>query len=100
LPFSITPLLGAEHRNNRDVVYSINMPATAQELFTNPDSVQVNRLDGWHLAYGVTSDLTVRWLITDMVSVYAGMRVQFIKGFDKYLAYGPLVGMSVRFGGK
>jgi hypothetical protein len=34
------------------------------------------------------------------LSVYAGMRVQYIHAHEKYLAYGPLVGMSVRFGGK
>jgi hypothetical protein len=103
LPFSLTPMLGAEHRNDRNVVYSINLPTTASvdqdgNLVVSP--VHVNRQVGWKFAWGFTSDLTIRWLITDAVSAYAGMRVQYIQGFDKYLGYGPLVGMSVRFGGK
>jgi hypothetical protein len=32
--------------------------------------------------------------------MYAGMRVQFIEGRETFLAYGPLVGLSVRLGGK
>jgi hypothetical protein len=35
-----------------------------------------------------------------MFSAYAGMRVQYFNGHDTYLAYGPVVGMSVRLGGK
>jgi hypothetical protein len=98
LPFSITPLLGVEHRNDHDVVYSISLPANIDQL--SPDTIHVNRLDGWKFAWGFTSDLMVRWIITDAVSAYAGMRVQYIQGFNKYLGYGPLIGMSVRFGGK
>ena len=98
LPFSITPLLGVEHRNDRNVVYSIDLPANSSQL--GPTTEHVNRLDGWKFAWGFTSDLTLRWIITETVSAYAGMRVQYIQGFNKYLGYGPLVGMSVRFGGK
>jgi hypothetical protein len=103
LPFSVTPMLGVEHRNDRNVAYSLDLPANAAELPDNCPTcmaVHVNRLDGWKFAWGFTSDLTLRWIITEAVSAYAGMRVQYIKGFDKYLGYGPLVGMSVRFGGK
>ena len=88
LPLSITPLIGAEHRDDQNVVYALNRDFT------------VDRLDGTTFAYGVTSDATVRWIINETLSAYAGMRVQYIKGHEKYLAYGPLVGLSVRFGGK
>src|SRR5262249_24975098 len=95
LPFNISPLLGAEHRNDHNVVYSVNLPPNISGL---PAGTHVNRLDGWKFAYGFTSDLLVRWFITDSISAYAGMRVQYIKSFDQYLAYGPLAGVSVRFG--
>jgi hypothetical protein len=98
LPFNVTPLLGAEIRNDNNVVYSSTFPSTVN--FLQPNTIKINRQDGAALAYGVTADATVRWIITEMVSAYAGMRVQYINGHDEYLAYGPLVGMSVRFGGK
>jgi hypothetical protein len=96
LPFSIIPLIGAEHRNDRDIVYSITLPSNIDQLASQPPSV--NRLDGWKFAYGVTSDLSVRYVINDMFSAYAGFRVQYIHGFDKYLAWGPLFGVTTRFG--
>jgi len=88
VPFSITPFFGAENRDDRGVVYKIN------------ENGRATRIDGTTFAIGVTSDLTVRYLINESFSVYTGMRVQFLEGHEKYLAYGPLVGMSVRFGGK
>ncbi len=97
LPFSITPLIGAETRHDNNIVYSIDLPGNVSQL---PNGVKVNRQDGTTFAYGVTADMTVRWLINETFSAYAGMRVQYINGHDEYLAYGPLVGMSVRFGGK
>jgi hypothetical protein len=66
----------------------------------DPLPLRINRQDGTTFAYGVTADAVVRWILNDAVSAYAGMRVQYINGHDEYLAYGPLVGMSVRFGGK
>jgi hypothetical protein len=96
LPFSVTPLIGAETRNDHNIVYSLTAPAT---IFDSTP-FRVNRQDGTTFAYGVTGDMTVRWLINETFSAYAGMRVQYINAHDKYLAYGPLVGMSVRFGGK
>jgi hypothetical protein len=95
LPFSLTPLIGAEHRNDRNIVYSATLPPTLPAF-----PIQVNREDGWKFAYGVTGDLSVRYIINDMFSAYAGFRVQYIHGFDKYLAYGPLFGVSTRFGGQ
>jgi hypothetical protein len=98
LPFSITPLIGVEHRNDENVAYSVTLPSNVSQLGSSPP--QVNRLDGNTFAYGVTADATVRWIINETVSAYAGMRVQYINAHDVYLAYGPLLGMSVRFGGK
>jgi hypothetical protein len=99
LPLSITPFLGAETRDDQNVVYALNLPAHstgASPLF----GATVKRLDGTTFAYGVTGDATVRWIINDTLSVYAGMRVQFIEGHQTYLAWGPLLGLSARFGGK
>jgi hypothetical protein len=99
LPFSISPLIGAEIRNDRNVVYREDLPSNVNQI-VGPESFRVVRLDGTTFAYGVTADATVRWIINDTISAYAGMRVQYIHGHDKYLAYGPLLGMSFRFGGK
>ena len=101
LPFSVTPFIGAETRDDQDVVYALtpnvtNLNPNAPNLF----GPTVKRLDGTTFAYGVTGDATVRWIVNDTLSVYAGMRVQYINGHETYLAYGPLLGMSVRFGGK
>jgi len=102
LPLNVTPFIGAETRNDRDVVYEFDngnhVLNTTTVAIVPP--LQVNRLDGTTFAYGATVDATVRYLINETVSAYTGMRVQYIKGHEKYLAYGPLFGLSVRFGGK
>src|SRR5262249_31639463 len=99
LPFSVTPFFGAETRDDRDVVYAVNYECS-NLLQCNGSPITVDRKDGTKFAVGVTADATVRWIINDYLSAYAGMRVQYIKGHEEYLAYGPLIGMSVRFGGK
>ena len=88
-PFSVTPFLGVENRDDQDVAYKLTA-----------DGRRIRRLDGTTFAYGGTVDATLRWLINDTLSAYAGMRVQYLKGHEEFLAYGPLMGMSVRFGGK
>jgi hypothetical protein len=101
LPLSFTPFLGAETRDDRDVVYALTYPADNRPVPGDPFAgVRVKRLDGTTFAYGATTDVTLRWILNEHVSTYAGMRVQYIEGHEKYLAYGPLFGMSVRFGGK
>jgi hypothetical protein len=96
-----SPLLGAEVRDDRNVVYSLGLPATITELAAcAPSCVNVNRQDGTKFAYGVTGDVTVNWQITDWMAAYGGVRVQYIHAHDTFLAYGPLVGMSFRFGGQ
>lgn len=95
LPISITPLIGGETRDDYNVVYSQTLPQDVRQ-FRFP--LAVNRLDGTTFAYGVTADASVRWVINEALSAYAGLRVQYIKGHDTYLAYGPLLGMSYRFG--
>jgi hypothetical protein len=89
LPIGITPFLGVENRDDRDVAYALT-----------PDLQRIKRIDGIKFAYGGTLDITLRHAVTDNVSMYAGMRGQYIKGHEEYLAYGPIVGMSVRFGGR
>ena len=102
LPLNVSPFIGAETRNDRDVVYEFDSgnhvlnPTT----FTIVPPLKVIRQDGTTFAYGATVDATVRYIINEAVSAYTGMRVQYIKGHEKYLAYGPLFGLSVRFGGK
>lgn len=92
LPLNVSALLGAETRYDHNVVYSVK-PSTV------PGSLgQVNRLDGTHLAYGVTADAGVRYTFDNGIALYGGFRVQAIQGFDYYFAWGPLVNMSVRFG--
>ena len=91
MPFSVTPFIGGESRDDHDVVYRLKQ--------TSPTTVKADRIDGTTFAYGITADLTFRYLINDAVSVYAGGRVQYIKGHETFLAYGPMVGMTVRFGG-
>lgn len=92
LPMSLTPFFGGETRDDHDVVY--------RQKQTGPNTVAAERLDGTKFAVGVTADVTIRYLVNDDLSVYAGGRVQYIKGLEQFLAYGPIVGMSVRFGGK
>jgi hypothetical protein len=102
LPLNVMPFIGAETRNDRDVVYEFDSGNHVLNPLTGAvvPPLKVNRIDGTTFAYGVTVDATVRYLINEAVSAYTGMRVQYIKGHEKYLAYGPLFGLSVRFGGK
>jgi hypothetical protein len=100
--FGASPLLGAEVRNDRNVAYSVSIPPTFDQFVAcgGPPCINVNRQDGTKFAYGVTADATVNWQMTDWMSAYGGVRVQYIHAHDTFLAYGPLVGMSFRFGGK
>jgi hypothetical protein len=94
LPISISPFLGIENRDDQDVVYAQTADPTSVSGF------RAKRLDGITFAYGGTIDVTLRWIMDDRLSWYAGMRGQYIKGHSEYLAYGPIVGMSIRFGGR
>jgi len=98
LALSVAPFIGAESRDDRGVVYRVDQ--NAYSTATVADDFRVRRLDGTTLAYGATADVTIRLALSDALSAYAGARVQYIKGHETYLAYGPLFGMSVRFGGK
>jgi len=87
---SATPFLGANTRDDRGVVFQ-----------WDPVTDTVDSQDGTKFAYGVTSDMTLRHALTPTLSVYAGMRLQYFD-FNKdqeYFAYGPLMGISARFGG-
>ena len=99
LPVSISPFLGIENRDDQDVIYdpqSIFVALSRPSGFTG----RAKRLDGVTFAYGGTVDVTLRWIMDDRLSWYAGMRGQYIKGHSEYLAYGPIVGLSLRFGGR
>lgn len=76
LPATLTPFLGYEDR--------VDQVNGAQSSF----------------AYGGTFDAGIRYVFDNGVALYAGYRGQAIQGNDLYLAHGPLVNMSVRFGGK
>jgi hypothetical protein len=91
LPVNVSPFLGAETRNDRNVVY-------ATQPTTNPDVFNIVRQDGTVFAYGATADAGVRYLFDNGIGLYGGFRVQFYEGHNQFLAWGPVVNMSVRFG--
>lgn len=91
LPVNVSPFLGAETRNDRNVVY-------ATQPTTDPDVFNIVRQDGTVFAYGATADAGVRYLFDNGVALYGGFRVQFYEGHNQFLAWGPVVNMSVRFG--
>jgi hypothetical protein len=88
LPFNVSPFLGAETRDDQGTVYEVNNPGrTARSI------------DGTTFAFGVTSDLTLRYIFDNGISPYFGFRVQYLNGHETFLAWGPLAGVSFRFGG-
>jgi hypothetical protein len=89
LPFNVSPLVGAETRNDYGVVYSTK---------TIANQLVIQREDGTAFAYGVTADVGARYVFDNGIALYGGFRVQFIEGHNQYLAWGPIVNMSVRFG--
>jgi hypothetical protein len=92
LPFSVSPFLGAETRYDHNVVYAtVGAPGTLL-------GVKPKRLDGTSFAYGGTADLGVRYIFDNGIALYGGFRVQYLEGLEQYLAWGPMVNMSVRFG--
>jgi len=91
VPVNVSPFIGAQSRDDNDVAY--NYKYRADGFFDG-----VKREDGTSFAYGVTSDVTLRWMFTDTFSAYLGMRVQYMKADgEPYLAYGPLIGISARY---
>ncbi|MGH7334355.1 MAG: hypothetical protein ACREKS_16755 [Candidatus Rokuibacteriota bacterium] len=88
---NIIPLFGMENRNDRDVVYQTTPTSTA-------GVDRIVRLDGAAFAVGATADAGVRYIFDNGMAIYGGFRVQFISGHQQYLAWGPMVNMSVRFG--
>ena len=88
LPLNVTPFLGADHRDDQGVAYEVQSSGAPR------------RIDGTTLAYGVTSDLNLRYIFDNGISPYVGFRVQYIKGHEQFLAWGPLAGVSFRFGGR
>ena len=90
LPLGVTPFLGAETRDDRNILYALTPdPSPLGEE-------RVKRLDGTTFAYGVTTDLHVLYVFDPTMLAYAGMRVQYIRGHERYLAYGPVFGVSLR----
>lgn len=95
LPINVSPFIGAETRDDHDVVYA------AKSIAGNPNvnpTLQVQKLDGTTFAYGATADVGARYVFDNGVALYGGFRVQFFEGFQQYLAWGPVINMSVRFG--
>jgi hypothetical protein len=89
LPFNVSPFIGAENRDDEGVAYDASPPSFARK-----------RQDGTTFAYGVTSDLNLRYVFANGIAPYIGFRVQYINGHEEYLAWGPLAGVSFRFGGR
>jgi hypothetical protein len=90
IPFNVSPFLGAETRDDHNVVYAVQSGG--------PTGFTAKRLDGTTFAYGATADVGLRYVFDNGVALYGGFRVQFIEGHEQYLAWGPLLNMSVRFG--
>jgi hypothetical protein len=87
LPFNVSPFIGAETRDDKGVAYKVNADGTPK------------RIDGTTFAYGVTSDLSIRYIFDNGIAPYLGFRVQYLNGHEEFLAWGPLAGVSFRFGG-
>src|SRR5262249_47625499 len=68
LPLSVSPLIGVEHRNDSNVVYSLSYPTSVNEFLNSAQPLKVNRLDGTKFAYGVTADATLRWAVTESLT--------------------------------
>jgi hypothetical protein len=90
---NITPFFGVENRKDYDVVYQTTSTGTA-------GVDRIVRLDGATFAVGATADAGVRYIFDHGIAVYGGFRVQFINGHQQYLAWGPMVNVSLRFGGQ
>ena len=88
MPFNVSPFLGAETRDDKGVAYEVNSDGSPRPI------------DGTTFAKGVTADLNLRYIFENGISPYVGFRVQYIKGHETFLAWGPLAGVSFRFGGK
>ena len=93
VPVNLSPFLGAETRNDRDVAYAAKCSPSGSSIECFP-----KRIDGTTFAYGVSADAGVRYVFDNGVAVYGGFRVQYFEGFQTYLAWGPIINMSVRFG--
>jgi hypothetical protein len=90
-PFNISPFIGAENRNDHNVVYQTAPTST-------PGVDRIIRLDGATFAVGATADAGMRYVFDSGAAIYGGFRVQFINGHQQYLAWGPIVNLTVRFG--
>jgi hypothetical protein len=90
-PINLSPFFGAENRNDHDVVYQTTPTST-------PGVDRIVRLDGTTFAVGATADAGIRYMFDNGLALYGGFRVQFMNGHQQYLAWGPIVNMSVRFG--
>jgi hypothetical protein len=88
--FNVAPFLGGESRNDHDVVYATQSGGSF--------GFRPRRLDGATLAYGGTSDLGIKYTVTDRLQAYGAFRVQFLEGHERYLAWGPMVNLSIRLG--
>src|SRR5262249_23798439 len=92
VPINLSPFIGAETRNDHDVVYGATCKPGESLSTCFPE-----RLDGTTFAIGVTSDTGIRYFFDNGLALYAGFRMQFIKGFQPYLAWGPIFNVSYRF---
>ena len=86
---NLTPFVGAETRDDHDVIYATRPSASG---------IAPKRLDGTTFAYGATSDAGIRYTINDRFQMYGAFRVQFLEGHQRYLAWGPMLNLSVRLG--
>lgn len=90
LPLRIIPFVGAESRNDHGVVYATD---------ATPTAIRPKRLDGTTFAVGVTAEAGIRYTwLREKLSVYGGFRLQHLHGHETFLAWGPVINMSIEFG--
>ena len=83
LPVNVSPFLGAETRNDRNVVY-------ATQPTTNPDVFNIVRQDGTVFAYGATADAGVRYLFDNGIGLYGGSASSSTRGTTNSWPGAPL----------
>jgi hypothetical protein len=75
------------------------LPITLNPFFGYEDSKDQVVGDKSSFAIGGTLDVGIRYVFANGIAVYGGYRAQAIDGVNLYVAHGPLINMSVRFGG-
>ena len=96
--YAITvPLTVNYHLNQKKTLF---LPLTVTPMFGYGE--RTDEVTGFDNAFvkGGTGDVGLRYVFSNGVAIYAGYRGQIIQSIDRYVAHGPMINMSVPFGGK